>query len=176
MTCDRYIDMIGRKLEGSLSASELEALTKHIADCPECRLELLLEEKIARALGQTPGAALPADFAERVSKRAFELARTEKRGRRWGYLIPVAANAVVVALAILYRADIAAGLAPVFGALGQAAGSLLHWAGSGSGGISGSARTMGLSGTYLLGTLGPLVSAFAVIIVASSRIYALRRR
>lgn len=176
MTCNHYVDLIARKLEGALSAKELEALKTHLADCPRCRLELVLQQRIARALAQAPGSALAADFAERVSRRAFELARTDTGARRWGYFVPVAANAVVVLLAILYRADIAAALGPVFAALGQVAGSVVHWAGGASGQVSGPTRAVGLTGTYLFGTLAPLLGASAMIILASSRIFALRRR
>ncbi len=176
MNCDHYIDWIARRIEGSLSPMELNALQRHLSECPRCRTEVLLQVRIAKSLALPSVSSLPGDFAERVSRRALAHVRAERRAQRWGYLIPVLANAVVVLLAVTYRADIASFLAPLFSAFGAAAGTAVRWVGSGVTQASGPTKAVNLPAVHALGTWGPLVCATVVIVLATSKIYELRRR
>ncbi|MFZ1948075.1 MAG: zf-HC2 domain-containing protein, partial [bacterium] len=118
MNCDDCVDcveLIARKLDRSLSADEEKALAGHLAECPACRAELLLQQRIAESLSAAPGPALAADFTRRVAARAFAQDRSWSGARRLGYLIPVAAFAVVVLAAVAYRAEMGGLLAPLVG-------------------------------------------------------------
>jgi anti-sigma factor RsiW len=175
MNCDHCVDLIARKLEGSLSAEEERALAGHLADCSACRAELLLEQRIAESLATAPGPALGADFTRRVTAQAFEQDRSWSRAHRWGYFVPVAALAVVVAVAMAFRADIAALLAPLVGGVGGTIGAAVRWIGVALGQAFRPAAAHAPA-ALALGIWGPLACAAVIVFLASSRIYALRRR
>jgi predicted anti-sigma-YlaC factor YlaD len=180
MKCAEYVEWIARKLEGSLPAVETRELEDHLVICPRCRAEALLQAGIARALSE-PGLeskemALAPDFAERVSSRAFEQARRERRSRRWGYLMPVAVNATLLLLAIVYRASVATAIKPSLSAIANWGTATAGWVQIAFRGATGPAPTLDASAAYLLGTWGPLACAAAVLILASSRIYEVSRR
>jgi anti-sigma factor RsiW len=176
MNCADCIELIARKLEGSLSATESSALEGHLVACPRCRAEEALQARIAQALALPEDAALAAGFAQVVSNRAFSRARGEKRQKPWGYLIPVLATATLLVLAILYRANIAGVLAPAFSVVGQLAEAAFTWVGSALGGASGQASAAARPAAGLLAIWGPLACAAAIVILASSRIFTLARR
>jgi anti-sigma factor RsiW len=176
MNCADCVELIARKLEGSLSATESSCLESHLAVCPRCRAEVALQTGIAQALALPEPAGLPAGFAQTVSNRAFSRARGEKRQRAWGYLIPIATTATLLVLAILYRANIAGVLAPSLSVVGQLADAAVGWLGSALGGVSVQAPAAAKPAAHLVGIWGPLACAAAIVILASSKIFTLARR
>ena len=175
MNCDDCVDRIARRLDGSLSQDEERALAGHLAECPACRAELLLQQGIAESLRAAPAPALASDFTRRVTSRAFAEDRYRARARRWGYFIPVAAFAVVVLVAAAYRAEIAGALAPVVAAVGGTMGAAARWIGVAAGRVSSPATPQPVA-ARALAIWGPLACAAVIVMLASSRIYALRRR
>ena len=187
MKCSEMIDLIARRLEGALSDQEARALDAHLLECSACRAELRLQQTIEECLRVPPTAALSPDFGARVARRVFAQARREERERRIGYIVPVVANAIVLVLAILYRGAISEALAPVFSSLGSSLGaatrSMVDVAGAALSHASTQASTYtsaqaGPSSAHLtqiLGIVAPIACAAAVLVIASSRIFALRR-
>jgi anti-sigma factor RsiW len=176
MNCQDYIELIARKLEGSLSAGEVSGLASHLATCARCRAEAVLQTGIAGALVWQGEPELAADFAERVSRRALALPRAEKPARRWDYLMPIAATASLLVLVVIHRGDIAATLASPLAAVGKGTASAAGWIGAMFAEMSGVAGSADIPAASLIGLWGPLVCAAAIVVWASSRVYAVIRR
>jgi len=140
MNCRDFIELIDRQISGLATRTELEELKQHLAGCPACKAEFRLQTRIHQALAEPMPRALPGDFAERVSRRAVAEARRQASARRLGYLLPIFATASLVVLAIVYRADIAGALAPLFGAIGERLSYMIAWMGAGA---SEATRTLG---------------------------------
>ena len=181
MNCADCVELIARRLDRSLPEPEAGALEAHLAACPRCRAEMALQVQIARALAMpdpepSGRPVLAPDFARVVSRRAFEASRREKRAQRWNYLTPIAASAVVLLLAILYRSDIAATLAPSFSVLGRLAGAGAGWTGASLAGAFGRAPDAAAPTIRLICAWGSLACAAAIIALAASKIYSPARR
>lgn len=176
MNCAGYIELIARKLEASLSAAEARALESHLAACPRCRAEIALQRRMLKVLATPEGSGLAPGFAEAVTRRALAARRLESRPSRWAYLIPVASSAVVLLLAIFYRAQIAAALAPGFSALANLAGAGLGGIGGALAGASGRAPAAAKPVAHLLWAWGSLACAGAAVLLAASRFFTPARR
>ena len=133
MNCYDSIELVSRKLSGLISETERHQLERHLAECPGCRAELRLQQRIQEVLSEPVPAALADDFAERVTRRALAGSRREGRARALGYLLPIFVNAMVLILVILYRGQIARALAPSFGAIGEGVAAGVAWIGHGVG-------------------------------------------
>ena len=66
--CDEYWQLISAGLDGALSPDEEEALSAHLAQCPECKA--LYEELsvLHAALSDLPPVEVPADLHGRIMK------------------------------------------------------------------------------------------------------------
>jgi anti-sigma factor RsiW len=184
MNCRDCIGLVSRKLSGLVSEPERQELERHLAECPGCRAELRLQQRIHEALSEPVPPVLAGGFAERVTRRALAQARREGRSRTLGYLLPVFANAVALVLVILYSGQIARGLAPSFGAIGDgfAAGFawIGHWVGetlhemgrteSAAGGLIDQAAP------WAVWMWGTTAAALALVGWALSRAYAFLRK
>jgi anti-sigma factor RsiW len=94
-------------LGGSLSPEETEELERHLSVCSVCRAELAFQKKIIGSLKLELPSTLPADFAERVSTRAFATAKHAERRYRLRILVPVFAAGIVAVVVFLLRTQIA---------------------------------------------------------------------
>ncbi len=117
--CSRYIEWIGRRLDGSLSRDESAELERHLAACGRCRAEYALQRKIIAALTEEKPSRLPADFTSRVTARAMDIARARRRAERVGALVPVFALAGAAAALFIFRGQVAAALGPTMRLLGD---------------------------------------------------------
>ena len=175
MNCSEMIELIARRIEGALSEEDAKALDAHLLECSACRAELRFQQKIEECLKVPPAVALSSDFGARVARRALAQAHAEKRERRLGYLLPIAANAIALTLVILYRGAVAEALAPTFSSLGAAARSTITAVGAAFPQASAQAIPSGSHVIQVLGIFGPIACAGAILVIASSRIFALRR-
>jgi anti-sigma factor RsiW len=103
MRCSDSALWIARKLDGLLTEDEAAELQAHLRHCSRCRAELALQKKLIHSLKQeSPGEVSP-DFTRRVSRRAADLGRLERR-RRFRVtgllpaILPVAAAVVLILL------------------------------------------------------------------------------
>ncbi len=97
-------EAISACLDGELEPSERTALERHLADCGECRLLLADLRRLGEAVAQEEPPPIPADLADRISRRlgssrSGEPARPSRRA--WIWRVPAAAAAGLAALAIL---------------------------------------------------------------------------
>ena len=118
MQCRRAKELLSPWCDGRLSRGEQEALTSHLAVCPECRAEeRALKEALAH-LKSLPDVLPPAGFSAGVMEKVRSLPEgtrkppgwAEKAGRclrqlargRWSSLVAAAATFVLVAGVTLY--------------------------------------------------------------------------
>lgn len=175
MNCRGMIELIARKLDGALSDEEVRSLDAHLLQCSACRAELVLQQEIEKSLRIAPAEALSSDFGQRVANLAFRQAHAQEWGRRMGYALPVLANAVVLVLAIIYRGGVAQVLAPFFSSLAASSRSLFEGIGAAMPHVTVHAGGPSPHVMHVLGVWGPVACASAVLIIASSKIFALRR-
>jgi anti-sigma factor RsiW len=107
MRCSDYIGWIALKLEGTLSPDREHELEGHLAACPRCRAELLLQKKIGESLIEEAPSRLSPDFTQRVSSRALATVRLERRLRTVRRLVPALVYSVGVVFLLIFRAQIA---------------------------------------------------------------------
>jgi anti-sigma factor RsiW len=106
MDCSDFVELIAQKLDGLLPQSKISLLEEHLSECRRCRAELLLQKKLQDVLTENVDSGLPADFTQRVTESVLEGAQAVRRFRRWPYLVPAAALAVVTFLFWLTGADL----------------------------------------------------------------------
>lgn len=103
--CDEYLELISASLDGALSPEEQEALTAHLASCPEC--QRLFDDLLSlrAALRDLPPVEVPAGLKDRVMDAVaaeaektkvvpFAPKRAPRHWQRW--LASAAALALVV--------------------------------------------------------------------------------
>jgi anti-sigma factor RsiW len=129
MSCSDSVNVIARMLEGSLCPEETEELKGHLSVCSACRAELAFQKKIIESLKQELPSTLPADFAERVSTRAFAAAKHAERGYRLRILAPVFAAGIVAVIVFLLRTQIASIIPEGAQAATDGIAAPLAWAG-----------------------------------------------
>jgi len=117
MNCLSYIELIAAKLDGALSGPELRELDRHLAGCPRCRAELLLQKKIAGALAEDAPSPLPADFTRRVSKQVMASNRRRRLLSAVPVLIPALPLVTGILLTLVFRNAIARMLPPALESL-----------------------------------------------------------
>ncbi len=125
MKCSEFAELIAQKLDGSLCESEVPLLDRHLADCSRCRAELALQKRILDALSEEVHSGLSVDFTQGVTERLLGGAQTIRRFRRWPYLVPAAALAVVTFLFWLAGEDLVQPLSSVARPLVDAVSGLM---------------------------------------------------
>lgn len=106
MSCSRYIEWIAARLAGSLAEDRNRELEKHLATCPRCRAELLLQKRIHTSLLKTEQSGLTAGFTERIVGQVRQRERLNRRSMRLANLLPAAALAAGILLAFVFRFQI----------------------------------------------------------------------
>lgn len=109
MEHDRYREMLGRVLDGTLPAANRPGMMTHLAGCEECRAELEAISSLraeARSLprGIAPSRDLWDGIAPRLAEReagapVIELDARRRVPRAWGRWAPLAAAAVLLVVA-----------------------------------------------------------------------------
>jgi|GEM_PF-1031471 len=118
MNCARYAEWIARKLEGTLPRDLAHRLDVHLAGCARCRAELALQRRIEHALSQPQPSGLPADFTQKVCRRAFRASASRRRLDRFVDLIPALAFSTATLTVFLLRHELALALPSLLEPLG----------------------------------------------------------
>jgi len=129
--CSDYVELIIKKLGGSLPENKAALLERHLSECARCRAELLLQSKIQKALQMEAHSGLSADFTKHVTERVLGVAQAEKRLlrlRRWPYLVPAVALTAVTAAVFFSGTDLlqvlSSAIEPLTGAASGAAAGI----------------------------------------------------
>lgn len=93
--CNRYIELIAARLDGSISDNENLELDKHLAGCYRCQQELLLQIRINESLKQPLPKQLPSEFVTRVEE---SIRRIERRRRIERSGVPLTVGVAVIAV------------------------------------------------------------------------------
>jgi len=104
--CERYTDLIGDEVDGTLDVRARPDLEQHLAACPSCRALLADLRRIRAAAGQLERLEPPAHVWPRLARRIeAERATGRPGGHRVGWLGPAwrfgLAAAAVVAVAVV---------------------------------------------------------------------------
>lgn len=183
MRCSDCVGLIAQKLAGTLSANELEGLQRHLAQCPQCRREELLQIKISEALAERPEGELSVGFTQRVMTRTQRLRRTRRAILALTRLAPAYGAAAVILLLLGFGIDLARAIPPAMEAMAQATVPPLVWLGEGVVGIFAHLPAVGTEpvggvsnlGGSLTTMLGGVVIAIAAVFWAFSRVFSFMR-
>ena len=66
MDCETTSELMREYLTGTLPEDQRKMLESHLSECSRCRIDLILERKISKALKPSANSPLPTDFAERI--------------------------------------------------------------------------------------------------------------
>lgn len=71
-TCSDARPLVPAYLDGELSADRASPLRQHLMDCADCRTATQSHKAQSRWFAPTPEVSVPAGFAARVARRAFQ--------------------------------------------------------------------------------------------------------
>lgn len=96
MSCERYLDLIGARLDGELTAQEEAVLTAHLQSCPACRAIAEDMKGVHSALAAVGEVDAPAELSQRVMSKI----KAEKRHNRRRFVRRVSALAACLLLCV----------------------------------------------------------------------------
>ncbi|MFH1687589.1 MAG: zf-HC2 domain-containing protein [bacterium] len=103
MAIEHFSDeLIQQYLDGALSPSQIEAVTGHAADCPDCARKVRQYEQLFAGLADDSGFELPTNFAAAVAHRA-ESGSVSERSFGW---LAIAAGIAAALVVIGYYFDL----------------------------------------------------------------------
>ncbi len=155
MSCSDRIDRISRMFDGSLDDKDLRELRQHIAGCERCRAEFLLQKELEAALGTEVHSGLSAGFTERVSAKALEISKRQRRPRPWLVLVPPLATAAAATSLFFLGLDLVSANPSAFDSIVPVLLKPVGWLSQLFSGLSASAsKLQGVGGGSLGGSSG----------------------
>jgi anti-sigma factor RsiW len=127
LSCDKWVRQISLSLTGSLGRAEAEELKKHLAGCPGCRAELVLQKEIEKALSVEAHSGLSADFAQKVGEETLRIAGRAKSARPWPVMVPPLAAAAAAAALFFMVMNLTGGDSSAFEQVVRALVKPLTW-------------------------------------------------
>lgn len=66
MDCNTVSELMRAYLNGRLPADQRKVFESHLSECSQCRIDLIMERRICKALKPSTNSPLPADFAKKI--------------------------------------------------------------------------------------------------------------
>ncbi len=111
MDCERVRERIHLYLDDQLSIPEGDELRSHITTCEECQKEVIVWERLKRALQDSPLVDPPTDFSEKLKLSLPKNAYGTSIYTRILWISPFLILATLFALFWVFRSDIFAAIA-----------------------------------------------------------------
>jgi anti-sigma factor RsiW len=132
--CIENVELIMKHVDGLLPPALVTELEAHLAGCPACRAELLLQKRIRDALSEELHPRLSIDFTRHVTEKVRSTQEAEvlrRRGLAWTSLVPAVTLAVLTLLMFIWREEARAILPRVLGPTWSALSAAAGWVGQG---------------------------------------------
>ena len=102
MDCNTASELMRAYLNERLPADQRKVFESHLSECSRCRIDLILERKISKALKPSTKAPLPADFAKRIVTHPDVLFFRRTRMQRFRRYAAITAGSIAVILIFLF--------------------------------------------------------------------------
>lgn len=103
MACERYLDLIFKKIDKEISDEEDALLSEHMSECESCRTDFLELSRVEHALNNIPEYDVPDTFAGAVTDK-LRVNPTGKKKRGYKPYFSLAAACIVLVIVLFYNA------------------------------------------------------------------------